>query len=262
MYRMETEELSQVLRAGFGAEASVRTRRPGALFQVNLPAFLADGDAVSIYLRPGADGRLTVTDLGHTCMRLSYARKLTGAVLATLGDLAQRHGFALEDERLTASVQRHDILSAALGMVQIQSEADVLVDRAIARGKQGETFRRMVREILGEAFKNRVEFDYHEPGDTDRLYSLDAMIDEPGASIGVAIVPSTLEAERAVNTKMHLAKTVPAGSRKYRWIAVTRDVSALDRKSQLRLMKEYLVPIPKFEDERDRLALKILDLAS
>ncbi len=39
-------------------------------------------------------------------------------------------------------------------------------------------------------------------------------------SIGVAIVPSTLEAERAVTTKMYLARVLPSGDRRrYRWVA-------------------------------------------
>jgi Domain of unknown function DUF1828 len=264
MHHLEVTEVSEILRKGFGSEASVRARRPGVLFQVNLPAYLSDGDAVAVYLRPTADGRLIMTDLGHTCMRLSYSRKLTDGVLATVADLAQRHGFALEEQRLATTIQRADILGAALGLVQIQSEAEVVVDRTVARGKQGESFRKMVREILGEKFKESVRFDYHEPSDKDSLFSLDAMIQEPSVSFGVAIVPSTLEAERAVATKMHLAKTLPRGSGSGRclWIAIPHDVSALDKKTQLRLMSEYLVPVPKFEDGRDRIASKILELAS
>ncbi len=260
MQNMEVAEVSKMLRAGFGAEASVRARRPGALFQVNLPAFLADGDAVAVYLRPGEDGRLTMTDLGHTCMRLSYSRKLTNEVLATVADLAQRHGFALDEQRLAATIRREDILGAALGMIQIQSEAEAVIARTISRGKQSDTFRKAVREMLGETFGDRVAFDYHEPGDKDGLYSLDAMIQGPAASIGIAIAPSTVDAERAVAAKMHLAATLPRGRR--RWVAIPRDVSALDKKTQLRLMKEYLVPVPKFEDERDAIGSKILDLAS
>jgi len=59
---------------------------------------------------------------------------------------------------------------------------------------------------------------------------------------------------------MHLVATLPGGRR--RWVAIPRDVSALDKKTQLRLMKEYLVPVPKLEDERDAIGAKILELAS
>ncbi len=260
MQTLEVAEVSRILNAGFGAEATVRARRPGALFQVNLPAYLSDGDAVAVYLRPSADGRLTMTDLGQTCMRLSYSRKLTDATLMTIADLAQRHGFSLEEHRISALVHAEDMLGAALGMIQIQSEAEAVINRTVARGRQSDNFRSIVRAILGEEFKDKVEFDFHEPGDKDGLYSIDAMIQWPGTSIGVAIAPSTVDAERAVAAKMHLAATLPSGRR--RWIAIPKDVSALDRKTQLRLMKEYLVPVPKFEDERDKIGSKILDLAS
>lgn len=260
MQNMEVAEISKLLHAGFGSEASVRARRPGALFQVNLPAFLADGDAVAVYLRPGDDGRFKMTDLGHTCMRLSYSRKLTNDVLATVADLAQKHGFSLDEQRLSATIQPGDILGAALGMIQIQSEAEAVVARTISRGKQSDSFRRSVREMLGETFGDRVVFDYHEPGDKDGLYSIDAMVSGHAASIGIAIAPSTVDAERAVAAKMHLAAALPGGRR--RWVAIPRDVSALDKKTQLRLMKEYLVPVPKFEDERDAIGPKILELAS
>src|SRR5262245_18674976 len=122
---LEVADVSEILRAGFGAQATVRARRPGAIFQVNLPAYLADGDAVAVYLRPTADARLTMTDLGHTCMRLSHTRKLTGRILSTIAHLAQRHGFTLEEHRIAATIQREDVLGAALGMIQIQSEAEI-----------------------------------------------------------------------------------------------------------------------------------------
>jgi hypothetical protein len=259
---LEVAEVSDILRRGFGSEASVRARRPGVLFQLNLPAFLADGDGIAVYLRPNADGRLTMTDLGHTCMRLGYSRKLTDPVLATVGELAQRHGFTLDQERIAAVIDRGDVIGAALGMIQVQSEAEVVVTRTAARGQNSESFRRMVRDVLGEAFKDRVEFDYHEPDDREGLYSIDAMIHAPGAvDIGVAIVPSTVDAERAVAAKMHLAATLPGGGRR-RWVAMPRDVTALDKKTQLRVMKEYLVPIPRFDDGRQLVAPKLLELAS
>src|SRR5262249_44413274 len=156
--------------------------------------------------------------------------------------------FALEEHRLAATVGREDVLGAALGMIQIQSEAEVVVDRAAARGKQSESFRKMVREVLGETFKENVQFDFHEPSDRDKLYTIDAMIQGPAASLGVAIAPSTVEAERAVTVQMYLAKTLPNGGRR-RWVAIPKDISALDKKTQLRLMQRYLVPVPKFEDE-------------
>jgi hypothetical protein len=261
MQELEVADVSEILRTGFGAEASVRARRPRVLFQVNLPAYLADGDAVAVYLRPAEDGRLTMTDLGHTCMRLSYSRKLTDDVLATVADLAHRHGFALEDQRIAATFQRQDVLGAALGMIQIQSEAEAVIERTIARGKQSEGFRQMVRDVLGELFQGKVQFDYHEPRDKNGLYGIDAMVQGPAASLGIAIAPSTVEAERAVAAKLHLASALPGGGRRL-WIAIPKDVSALDKKTQLRLMQEYLIPIPKFDDERDRVAPKLLALAS
>jgi hypothetical protein len=146
-------------------------------------------------------------------------------------------------------------------MIQIQSEAELAIARTVTRGEQSSHFRKAVREVLRETFKGKVEFDYHEPADKEGLYGIDAMIREPTISIGVAITPATVEAERAVAAKLHLAATLPGGGRR-RWIAIPRDISALDKKTQLRLMKEYLVPVPKFEDERHQIASKLLELAS
>ena len=131
MNMLDVPEVSKILQTCFGSEATVRARRPGVLFQVSLPAYLADGDAVAVYLRPNSDGRLIMTDLGHTCMRLSYTRKLTDQVLAIVADLAQRHGFALEEDRILATIRRQDVLGAVLGMIQIQSETEVVVDRMV-----------------------------------------------------------------------------------------------------------------------------------
>jgi hypothetical protein len=61
------------------------------------------GDAALVFVRPEEDGRVTLTDLGHTCMRLSYTRRLTEKTDAVLRALAERHGFTLKQGEIASN---------------------------------------------------------------------------------------------------------------------------------------------------------------
>jgi hypothetical protein len=64
---MNAEELLSSIKTSFGAEATVRPRRP-SLYQLSLPVFMADGDEAQVFVRLQGDGRAEVTDLGQTIM--------------------------------------------------------------------------------------------------------------------------------------------------------------------------------------------------
>ena len=68
------DSLRDAFTTGLDAAARVRVRRPGSLFQVELPAYMGDGDAAAIYVRPGKNGSVILTDLGSTRTRISYQR--------------------------------------------------------------------------------------------------------------------------------------------------------------------------------------------
>jgi Domain of unknown function DUF1828 len=258
---MDVAEITRILKSGFGAGTRVRTRRPNALCQLHVPAYLADGDAAAIYVRPLEDGRLLMTDLGHTLMRLSYTRRVNAEVRATLAHLSKRHGFDLDEDRLVSTMRPEELLAGALGLIQIESEAEATIASTIVRGERSENFRAKVRDVLREGFKDDVQFDYHDPDDKDGLYKIDAFISGTAAPhpLGVAIAPTNLEAERAVSSKLKLAKTLPGGSR---WIAIPRDQNAFDGKTRQRLMVEFLIPLPKFEDQPERLIPELRALAA
>lgn len=257
---MHSSELTKVLQAAFGAGSSIRPRRPNKLYQIDLPAFFGDGDAAAIFVRLRDDGLLTLTDLGHTCMRLSYTRIVTPAVEEAVSALASKHGFTLTEQRIESNMPPDEILAGALGLLQIESEAEAAIEATVARGERSEAFRSAVRKEIESLFRDACVFDYHEKNDVDGLYSIDALITlEKDRHIGIAIVPNNIDAERAVSSKLHLAKTIPARAR---WIAIAKDANQLGSKTRLRLMREYLVPVPKYEDERsDQIRDKLLDLA-
>lgn len=259
--RMDAPELTRTLQAAFGAEASVRARRPNRLYQIDLPAFFSDGDAAAIFVRLREDGLITMTDLGHTCMRLSYTRSITSEVEGTISRLASKHGFVFNQQRIESDMPPAELLAGALGLIQIESEAEATIAATVARGERSEEFRATVRDELARIFKGSCVFDYHDKADVDGLFSIDAFITlGDQRPLGVAIVPSNIEAERAVASKLYLAKIVPGNGR---WVAVAKDANSLSGKTRMRLMREYLVPVPKYEEEsREQFERKLVDLAS
>ena len=111
------ESLHHAFASGLDAAARVRARRPGSLFQVELPAFMGDGDVAAIYVRPARGEKLLVTDLGATRTRLSYHRRVTPELDEELGRLAGHQGLAFEDGEIRAEVTTSDLLAASLGLL-------------------------------------------------------------------------------------------------------------------------------------------------
>ena len=148
---MSAADLESVLRATLGRTIEVRPRRPNTLYQLEMPAFLADGDASAIFVRPEPDGRVLMTDLGKTCMRLSYTRSLTDELLAALDRLAERHGFRLEEGSLISRMPVTQVAAGALGLVQVEAEAEAVIGVAKARGEQARRFRDAARAAVERA---------------------------------------------------------------------------------------------------------------
>jgi Domain of unknown function DUF1828 len=268
---MNATELTGLLHSAFGTRASVRARRPERLYQINIPATLADGDGPSIFIEPAADGRVRMSDQGMTTMRLSYTSAISEASSQSLERLAERHGFSLVDGALTADVLREEILPGALGLLQVESEAEAAITAASARGKQGKRFRETVRQALETAFQGRCEFDYHTADDPEGLYALDARIaplSASGVELLVAVTPNELDAERSVAAVLHIARArslVGPGVVKMRTrsVAIPRDVNELENRTRLRLMREYLVPVPRYDEEPPgRMAEKLMELSA
>ena len=71
-------EVLDLLRAQFSEQIALYERRPG-LFQLVAPLYHEDGDMLSIFLQPLDDGRVRITDMADTVMRLSYTYQLDTA---------------------------------------------------------------------------------------------------------------------------------------------------------------------------------------
>jgi hypothetical protein len=258
MNLMTAEEIEIAIRAGFGERALIRTRRAGQIYQIQLPAFFSDGDGVNIFVRPSDDGRLRMTDLGQTAMRLSYTRDLNASAAQAMERLAAVHGFDYSNGEITATILLKEIFPAALGLAQIESEAEATIESAAKRGMRSEQFHQVVKEALIEIFGDRCQLNYHDETDPYAKYSVDAMITGP-VWLGVAVVPSDVEAERAVGSKLWLEPKITA---RHRWIAIPRNIEQLSAKTRGRLLNEFLTPVTAFENGRDSLPGKLKDLAA
>jgi hypothetical protein len=241
---MDDKDLTEQLHAGFGSTARVVTRRPGIIYQVELPAFLSDGDAATVFVRPDTDGYVLITDLGQTCMRLSYSGAITASVTEAVEQLAERHGFKLDDGQIFARVQTKDLFAYAMALAQTESETEAHIRARAPKEMGAERFKAAVREVLREAFGPRATLDYRSAKDPQGLYTLDAFVRQEHSSVGFALVPSEADAERAVATKLMLAPLLEDSTAgKVRWVALPRDMEKLPKKTQARIESAFEVPI-------------------
>ena len=238
---MEAETLRTHLAKSFGDAISVRTRRPGRVFQLCVPAYLPDGDAANIFVQQQR-GALRVSDLGHTRMRISYTREIDEPVENKLAALAERHGFFFGDGQFFCEVASGDLAAAVFGLTQIEGEAEAILEPRRAR-EDTRAFHAAVRDALIAVFGERCKLDEYAESDKERAFGVEAVIYGPSTSTAVAIVANDVEAERAVGTYGHRG-------REFRfWTALPRDVNDLTRTSRTRLMKTHLVPMPTYEPD-------------
>ena len=258
---MRAQDLESTLRRAWGESTRVVARRPGKIYEVDVPAYLSDGDAASVFALPLPDGRIRLTDLGHTASRIGYTRKLTPRVAELLSRLADRNGFSLIDWEIRADVPQSELLAGAMGLVQIESSAEAAVSMGLRAAVSTERFRETVRETIRKAFPD-AQVGFSDPHGE---YSIDAIVAGPRAVVGIAAVPSDIEAERAVAAKLKLDPLLLqelGPDRARRWIALPRDINALTASSRTRLMREYWAPIPVFEAGKALVGEKVLELAA
>lgn len=124
---MSFEFIRQTIADSMGAAINVRGRSPG-LFQIELPAFLADGDVVPIYVKPVHGDALIITDLGETRARLRDRDRSGKSTDEMLARLAEPHGFALVEGEIRIEVVQDEVFAAILALLQIEAQAEGLAD--------------------------------------------------------------------------------------------------------------------------------------
>lgn len=252
------DSLREAFASGLDASASVRVRRPGSLFQVELPAFMSDGDAAAIFVRPSSAGSLVVTDLGSTRTRLSYERELSAEIDDELARLAELQGLRVEGGEIQVEVAPSELLAAALGLLQVEAQAERIAFTAPRRAREAAKFRKRALELLHEIFGAHLREPYFdEKSDPDGLFQVDALV-EGRKPLAIALVPNDVDAERAVGAKLALSKLSPPRTR---WIAIPRDVERLTSKTRKRLLREYLSVGAAFEEDRGIVEERLRDLA-
>lgn len=254
MNSLTTETLEAAIRAGFGNAASVRARRPGRLFQIEVPAFLADGDGVQLYVEPTKGDELRVSDVGQTLMRISYTRELDDAVTEKISGLAERNGFSLAEGVLAAFVKPRELVAALFGLAQVQAVAEATAQAVVSRGPRAEDFRALVISVLREQFGEQLETDVLPPGDADKSYAIDAVV-HTSRPVAVIAVANEGLADRAIANRFH-ARDMPVRE----WIAVPRNMDSLSRTARNRLTNAFVIAHSAFDPVA--VQARVLNLAS
>jgi len=239
----------------------VRVRRPGAIFQVSLPSFHADGDAAGLFVRVHGDGRLTVTDLGTTFMRLSYGIKITSAVEAEVARVARANGFEVHEGRIQSTVIARDLVPALFGLMQIETLAEPMAKATRRQERVEVDFRKEVVDFVVATFgAERATVGFHDPTHDPKAYAaIDVVVRGGPRTLAIVAVSSPSAANDALGTKLI---TAPALEQSSRWIAVTRDFNALPDRSRSRLLREFLVPANSLDHDGDTVRDRLLDQAA
>jgi len=256
---MTIEDLSGIIRARLDPKAMIFARRP-SVFQVSLPVYMADGDGVSVFVKPRKDGRFVVTDMGMTLMRMSYAGDVPERVERAVERLAESVGFSLKSGEIRCVVASRDVVPALFGLVQIETQAEPMVRERKQAERSMHAFREIVVALLVELFGEQlVELGYHDKtSDPDGLNKLDAIVHTPRPLV-VAAIASELAAERAVVNKLELA---PGMSTPHHWVAVPRDIGLLPTKAQKRLNRHYWVAGDGLDSGRDVISQRLREMAA
>jgi len=109
---MRTDVLDR-LRRQFNDRVAIHERRPG-VFQVILPMFHPDGDLYELFLEDKDQDHCSITDLGLTLMRLSYAYDLDTDTKKVIFNKILSEGGAREDKGAIVLDSELDSLYASI----------------------------------------------------------------------------------------------------------------------------------------------------
>ncbi len=179
---MTLDSLRGVLSDSLRAEVDLR-RRGMNDYRVDVPFYFSDGDGVKIILKDHGDGDYTLTDEGHTLMRLSYQDlDLDGspARRSLFEKILSSHFLKNQDGRLALTdIREADLGSAIFTFAQgVMKVADMafFLKRERMRNLFIEELKALVAEVIGE---RKAVFDYCNPDiDADRKYPIDCLIVE------------------------------------------------------------------------------------
>lgn len=256
---MSFPDIEAELTRGLDTAAHVVERRPGRLWQLDLPAFLDDGDGVQVYVQLH-EGHFVLTDLGSIRMRASYIDDLTPAADRILIELAERQGFSSHKGEFRTDLTPGRLVPAALGLIQLQSQAEVALRQSAKHTRRAVRFRHDVIELLSEAFgASHIQRGFHDSSaDPEGLFAIDAYI-EAKRPLAIACISSSATAERAIATKLKTSNVVAQGTR---WVGVPRDIAVLDKTSHKRLVREYMLVGGEFDTDRKIVETTLRDLAA
>lgn len=234
-----TDRVRDTIAREFRGELSVTTRRPGAVFQVHIPAFFSDGDAASIFARPREDGGLELTDLGITEMRVSYHGDLTPQVRSALAGLAREHGVTVDDGELVVPAREGEVLAAILAILQVQTRAEHIARAAVTSEKLVAEFRAAARQLLREMFGDALQEKHAITSiDPSGLYALDGYVERAaGPPLCFSLVSGGMSAEQAVATRHALRPGLAKTMAKF--VALPSDLERLPALSRRRLIDSY-----------------------
>ena len=237
------------LRLQFNERVAVAEKRPG-VYQVGLPLYHEDGDAVDLYVEQSKTGGLwRVFDAGMTLMRLSYAvEDMTPAREKVLAKMLLEAGVQEDNGDLMLEVPDASLVPALLQLAQAEARIGAIrhFRREIVAGLFQEELDELVSSLLCQYRPQKSAFPLDDRDDLE----VDWQLDVAGHPFYIFGVRDPGKARLAtIACQAFQLRKLP-----FRSAVVHEDMMALPKKDQSRLTSAADKQFPTLADFRENAA--------
>lgn len=122
------EDLKKLVTRVLGESVTVHKMRLPGLYGLHVPAYLDDNDGVGVYVKLLPSGRLVVTDMATTVMRLSFTMEIDDRVDEALTRLAKSRDLEREGGQICAYPDESELAATVYALIQTCTVAEATIE--------------------------------------------------------------------------------------------------------------------------------------
>jgi hypothetical protein len=239
---MDFENILNILKQDFNNRVALKKRKEG-VYQLFAPMYHEDGDMIEIFLTLNGDGKIRITDLAMTLMRLTYSYEIDTPNKERIYKLILSQNHINEDNgKLYIDVSEDDLYSGILQLAQVIAKISnmKIYKRELIRS----LFMEMLTEFIMTELKDYGPMPDYYPIEGHEEYKVDFCFNHRPRPIYLFGVPDSAHARLATISclKFQTEKL------KFRSVAVLEDLDLLGKKDQARLMSAADKEFPSLDD--------------
>jgi len=249
---MNLENILNTLKEDFNNRVTLKKRKEG-VYQLFAPIFHEDGDMLDIFLTANGNGKIRISDMAMTLMRLTYSFEIDTINKERIYKLILTQNHVNEnDGKIYLDVNEEDLYS---GIVQL---SQVIAKVSNMRLYKREVIRSLFMELLSEYIMTELKDfepkpDFY-PIEGHEEYKVDFCFNHRPKPIYLFGVPDSAHSRLATISCLKFQNE----NYKFRSIAVLEDIDLLGKKDQARLMSASDKEFPSLDDFKEN-ARKFLE---